>query len=442
MTIDAGDTEKTASVMTVDDDNVELSETFTVTLENPNGAVLGDMSSATGTLTDNDLPLLSVAVADATAGGNVDITVTLSPAIDMDVTVDYEVRIEPGNTAGPNDFDNFSEAKGTVTIPAGEREKTVSVMTAADSDTDEETFTVTLSNPTNAELDPDPDKSSVTGKIVPPLPSLSVADASAEEGMPVVFEVTLSAADDDRDVTVDFKVSFGEGEGMAEAADVTTTEGTVTIDAGKTTGTASVETVDDNLLEGVDPETFTLRLSNPSDNAVLDPDPDKQSATGSITDNELPSLSVSVADAEEGDPANITVTLSRAAAAQVTVEYEVSIEADDTARANDIANFSEAKGTVTIPEGEREKTVSVTTAEDSEIEPDESFTVTLSNPMNAVLHPTDSSAKGMILNDDKPSLSVADASAEEGMPVVFTVTLSEADDDMDVTVDFTVSFSR
>ena len=37
---------------------------------------------------------------------------------------------------------------------------------------------------------------------------------------------------------------------MAEAADVTTTGGTVTIEAGKTTGTASVATVDDDVLEG------------------------------------------------------------------------------------------------------------------------------------------------------------------------------------------------
>ena len=36
-------------------------------------------------------------------------------------------------------------------------------------------------------------------------------------------------------------------------------------------GRLSVETEDDNVLEESEPETFTVTLSNPSDNAVLDP---------------------------------------------------------------------------------------------------------------------------------------------------------------------------
>ena len=52
------------------------------------------------------------------------------------------------------------------------------------------------------------------------------------------------------------------------------------------------------------------------------------------------------------------------------------------------------------------------TREDDTDEPDEMFTVTLSNPSGATLD--DDTATGTITDDDVPTLSIANATVEEG----------------------------
>ena len=71
------------------------------------------------------------------------------------------------------------------------------------------------------------------------------------------------------------------------------------------------------------------------------------------------------------------------------------------------------------------------TVEDDIQEQTESFTVNLSNPSGATIQ--DGTATGTINDDDDddgggntPTLSIADAAASEGDPVVFTVTLTGA----------------
>ena len=66
-------------------------------------------------------------------------------------------------------------------------------------------------------------------------------------------------------------------------------------------------------------------------------------------------------------------------------------------------------GNVTFTGMERSKTIDLDLNTDSVHEPDEEFMVTLSVPVNgnATLHATDYEADGKILNDDKPTVSIA-----------------------------------
>ena len=82
-------------------------------------------------------------------------------------------------------------------------------------------------------------------------------------------------------------------------------------------------------------------------------------------------------------------------------------------------------GTLTFPVGTTSQTVSVQTAEDADNEGNETFTLTLSSPVNATLG--DATATGTI-NDavGQPTLNVSGASANEGAAVEFTVSLSVA----------------
>ena len=111
-----------------------------------------------------------------------------------------------------------------------------------------------------------------------------------------------------------------------------------------------------------------------------------------VFDRWEPVLSVEDASAEEGDTVDFTVTLNRRSitpAQQVTVQYATL---DGTAA--DGTDYTAASGTLAFGVAETAKTVSVATTADSTSEDDETLTLTLSSPTNALL--LDAEATGTI----------------------------------------------
>ncbi|MDE2791315.1 MAG: SwmB domain-containing protein, partial [Paracoccaceae bacterium] len=109
---------------------------------------------------------------------------------------------------------------------------------------------------------------------VPGPASLSVADASAQEGpgATIDFPVTLSRA-----ASGEVTVRYATRDGTAKKRrDYRKASGTLTFAAGETSKTVSVVILDDAHDEGT--ETFTLRLSKPKGAAITDGE-----ATGTIT---------------------------------------------------------------------------------------------------------------------------------------------------------------
>ena len=93
----------------------------------------------------------------------------------------------------------------------------------------------------------------------------------------------------------------------------------------------------------------------------------------------------------------------------------------DTAEAED---FVAATGTVTVYAGDDYAAFVVDLNDDGVYEGDETFTVTFSNAVNANL-PTPATVTGTILDDElEPTISIADASADEGDELMFEVTLN------------------
>ncbi len=88
------------------------------------------------------------------------------------------------------------------------------------------------------------------------------------------------------------------------------------------------------------------------------------------------------------------MTLSNPSALTATVDWATS---DGTATAG--SDYTAANGTVTFNPGETSKPVSVDVLGDTTFEPDETFTVTLSNPSGSTIGTA--SATGTITNDDK-----------------------------------------
>ena len=142
-------------------------------------------------------------------------------------------------------------------------------------------------------------------------------------------------------------------------------------------------------------------------------------------------------DAENDGEVEFTVTLSEAAAEEVTATWTASIKFGDTAAAADLG--STKTGTVTVAIGDRTQTFTVPVVNDASDEGDETFTVTLSSPSTNAKLETDPTAKGTIEDDDPtPTVTVANASATEGDAVEFVVTLS-AVSGRDVMVDYATS---
>src|SRR4029079_17887996 len=103
------------------------------------------------------------------------------------------------------------------------------------------------------------------------------------------------------------------------------------------------------------------------------------------------------ASAPEGNSGSSTLSfalsLSAASTKSVSVQYTT---ANGTATAP--SDFASGVGTVTFSPGQRSQSVGVTVVSDLAIEQDETFTLTLSNAVNATI--ANGSATGTISNDD------------------------------------------
>ena len=117
--------------------------------------------------------------------------------------------------------------------------------------------------------------------------------------------------------------------------------------------------------------------------------------TGAV--GRVPVLSVGNASATEGNAVSFQVALTAASTQAVTVDWASSAESGDTAGSGD---FTAANGALTFAAGQTEKTVTVSTTEDTTDEDDETFTLRLSNATNATLA-TDPTATGTIRDDDE-----------------------------------------
>ena len=243
------------------------------------------------------------------------------------------------------------------------------------------------------------------------LPRLSVADAAATEGSAVSFTVTLTEAAA-ADVTATWTASIGSGDtaGTADFSDLSAAAGTLTFSASasQTTATVTVATREDTLDE--EDETFTVTLSGVSSNAGI------SDATGQGTildDDDRPTVTVADAMASEGDAVEFVVTLSAVSGRDVTVDYATSVGADDSATSG--TDFTSTSGTLTIAEadGTATGTIEVPTSTDAASESAETFTLTISNPMNATLG-TDTAATGTI--DNRAAGAAAEPTGFEAAP--------------------------
>ena len=260
----------------------------------------------------------------------------------------------------------------------------------------------------------------------------SVADVSAaEDSGPATFTITLTGAPASYSYTVDYFTTDVTTD--AASGDYTETPSGTPGQLAFTTGTTSA-TVD--VPFGVDvldepDETFTFTLASPGGGATLDGA--ATVATGTITNDDVPTITIgdiSVAEAAGG--ATLTVTLSNASTADVTVQADTG---EGTATTTDADYDAVISQLVSVTAGSTSAVVSVTINDDGTDEPDETFTVDLSSPGGGATAtpPTIGTASGTVTvtNDDVPTISIADVAVSEitglAQAVVTLSNLSTAD---------------
>ena len=193
-----------------------------------------------------------------------------------------------------------------------------------------------------------------------------------------------------------YKVQWKSG--AQTFADAATDSREAIISSGSTTS-YSISGLTDGTLYTV--RVIATRSGAPSDGAA------SSEVTGTPG---MPTLTIADASATEGSAVEFTVTLSPAAATDVTVEYATT---DGTATSDssdpDGADFTApASGAeLTIGAGSTSATISIATGDDTVNEEDETFTVTLSSPsLNAALG-TPKAATGTIENDDESAAAIS-----------------------------------
>ncbi|MYF44067.1 MAG: hypothetical protein F4216_12300 [Acidimicrobiaceae bacterium] len=422
---------KTVSVALLNDDIEESTEIFRLKLSDPSAnARIGDGTAVATIIDDDSLPELSVGDASATEGASASFTVSLSEPSPRDVTVDYAAVADPtAGDAAAVPVQDFDAVSGTLTIAARSRTATVTVTLPDDSlDEHNETFWLRLRDPSGATIVDGTGVGTIADNDL--LPRLSIANGSATEGDTVGLTVQLEPVSG-RTVTVPWTTAATTSGNPATAGeDYTTASGTLTFVSGTTSARIEVTTLQDETSEP--DETFQVSLGQPTHATLAD-----AVAVGAIRDDDgLPRISIADAEVSEDDsPATFTVTLSRTSNEAVTVDYATS---DGTATAgDDYATSTGAQGTLTIPAGLRRGEISVFVADDDEAEEAETFHITLSNPVNAVIAEDEGTATATIRDDDSVTVSIANAEASEGDGTIdFTVTLSQAHSQT-VTVDYT-----
>ena len=120
-------------------------------------------------------------------------------------------------------------------------------------------------------------------------------------------------------VTVDYAVS---GTATGSGTDFTLTNGTLTINAGETSGTVTINNiVDDSIAEGS--ETVIVTLSSPS-NATLGSD---DTHIYTITDNDKPNINFNTTSSSGDESVSskaLTIDLSATYTQNITVDYGVT----------------------------------------------------------------------------------------------------------------------
>jgi len=406
ITIPAGQTTGSFTVNINNDALVEGNETGTFTISNPSpGITLGTTTTGNVAITDNDFPTVNLSVSPVTSTETGSPTITVTATASQAVVGDQTVNVALSGTANAADFTGTIPT--SITIPAGQTTGSFTVNVNDDAlvePTETGTFTIstpssglTLGTTTTGDV-------AITDNDIPTV-NLSVSPVtSTETGSPVITVTATASQAVVGDQTVNVALS-----GTANAADFTGTIPTsITIPAGQTTGSFTVNVNDDALVEPTETGTFTI--STPSSGLTLG-----TTTTGdvAITDNDIPTVNLSVSPVTSTETGSPVITVTATASQAVVGDQTVNVALSGTANAADFTGTIPTS--ITIPAGQTTGSFTVNVNDDALVEPTETGTFTISTPSSGLTLGTTTTGDVAITDNDVtpvPEIQVLDGTTD------------------------------
>jgi hypothetical protein len=427
VTIPGGQASATVTVTPLADPLDENLETVTVNLA-AGAYVIGSPSSATVSIADSDLPIVTIQATDANAAepgadpGTFRFTRTGSTSAPLSVT--YTVRQAAGDAInnGSTDFTPF--LGGEVTILAGQSFRDVTVTPANDPLVEgNETIHVTLADGALYNLGADIVATVTIADQPIPVITVTAPDGAASEVGPDTGTLRFTRVGNTQfPLSVSYTVATGPGQATNNGSTDFTPllNGEVTILAGQSFREVTITPANDAVLEGNETVQVTL-----ADGAQYNLGADV-TATVTIADQVIPVVTVTAPDsaASEAGPNTGTLRFTRVGNTQfaLDVNYTVRQAAGDATNngATDFTPF--LNGQVTILAGQTSRDVTVTPVTDALVEGNETIHVTLADGTHYNLG-ADTIATVTISENTPPVITVAatvGSAVEGGAPGTIT----------------------
>jgi hypothetical protein len=419
LTFGPGVIEQKFTVPLVDDNLIEGAEDFKVSLSMPTNASLGSPATATVTISDDDSQTSIVRFEKANyavneAEGTVTLTVTRSGGLGLVASVNYFTSDDTANAGS-----DYTSQSGTVTFPsnttdpAGAVQQTITIPISDDAFLENsETFRVTLTAPSSNAAIGTPSTAIVTigdndgGSTVQFSPTNYTVNEAAGQ---VVLTVTANRLGDP---TTPISVNYATRDGSAIAGqDYVFKTGTITFGSSETQQQIVITISNDSLLENV--ENFFVDLSDPQ-GASLKTD-GSTTATVNIADDDSGTSTIQFSSASysvnEGD-GSVILTVVRSGGVQFAAGANYN-----TANSSAVAgsDYTAASGSVNFAPGETQKTIVIPVNDDSLVEGNETFSVSLSGPSGGATLGSPNTAVVTIVDNDGGGNTV------EFKPTAYTV---------------------
>ncbi|MBD2568895.1 Calx-beta domain-containing protein [Anabaena lutea] len=458
ITFATGASTATLTIDPTGDTDIENNETVALTLAAGTGYSIGTATAVTGTILDDDAPVITLTVNPTSVledgATNLVYTFTRTGNTATALTVNYGVA---GTATLNTDYvqtgaATFTNTAGSITFASGASTATLTINPTTDTTVESnETIALTLAPNANYAIGT---ATAVTGTIIDddsqaqPVITVVATDASAAEtatgvtANPGVFTLTRTGS-----TTSGLTVNYTLAGTASNGTDYTTLPATVTFAAGSATATVTVNPIDDTLVEGT--ETAILNLATGTGYTLGA----ATSATVNIADNDFPPLPVitiaatdanaaETATGETANPGVFTLTRTGSTTDALTVNYTTA------GTATNGTDYTNLPATVTFAAGSATATVTVNPIDDTLVEGTETAILNLATGTGYTLGAATSATVNIADNDFPPlpviTIAATDANAAEtatgetANPGVFTLTRTGSTTDA-LTVNYTTA---